>query len=268
MFSVLIVSLNAGADLDKTVSSALAQDYPHYEVIVKDGLSEDGMVERLICSSRLRIYRNKDRGIYDAMNQAIEYMQGQYAIYLNCGDTFYTPTVLSEVAKNIRKIGADIYYGDNFTENRSVILRAPRKITNYTCFTKILCQQSTFYSTDLLRKRSFDMRYRVAADAHLYISAYKCDGARIKYIPVVVSSYKGGGFSETPINKKLGLSEHRQILKEVFNGHEYFRNRCFQFITLNLLKQCLSGQVWFKKYYNRIASIVYVIKNKAYNTHV
>jgi glycosyltransferase involved in cell wall biosynthesis len=262
-FSILIVSLNAGDDLKKTVSSVLNQNYTNYEIIVKDGLSTDNSIDQLNQNERLSVYRKKDSGIYDAMNQAAEFITGDYAIYLNCGDTFFTTSVLNDVAIEIKKSSAaDIYYGDNYTENRSVILRAPRSITDYTCFTRILCHQSTFYSRNILKRKSFDTRYKVTADAYFYISSYKLDKSRIEYIPVVVSSYQGGGFSEAAENKKRGLAEHKQLLKEVFEKDDYFIYRTRQFLTLHLLKQWLSKQVWFEKYYNNIASLVYTVKNR------
>ena len=75
-FSVVIVCLNAGQELLRTVDSVLRQSYSNYEIIVKDGMSGDGYVERLPADERLRIVRQKDKGIYDAMNQAISLTTG------------------------------------------------------------------------------------------------------------------------------------------------------------------------------------------------
>ncbi|WP_304679261.1 glycosyltransferase, partial [uncultured Muribaculum sp.] len=82
------VCLNAGDKLRRTVGSILAQSYPHYEIIVKDGMSTDGSVDKLPEDGRIRIVRQKDRGIYDAMNQATLLAEGDYLLYLNCGDYF------------------------------------------------------------------------------------------------------------------------------------------------------------------------------------
>lgn len=40
-YSVIVVCLNAGQRLYETVNSVLEQDYPNFEVIVKDGGSSD-----------------------------------------------------------------------------------------------------------------------------------------------------------------------------------------------------------------------------------
>lgn len=42
LFSILIVSLNPGEKLKRTLGSVLRQYFEDYEVIVKDGVSTDG----------------------------------------------------------------------------------------------------------------------------------------------------------------------------------------------------------------------------------
>lgn len=46
-FSIIVVCLNAGDRLKKTVGSILAQSCGDYEIIVKDGLSADGCLDGL-----------------------------------------------------------------------------------------------------------------------------------------------------------------------------------------------------------------------------
>ena len=75
LFSILIVSLNPGEKLKRTLGSVLRQYFEDYEVIVKDGVSTDGslsFIEGLSEEkrSRIRIVSRPDQGIYDAMNQA------------------------------------------------------------------------------------------------------------------------------------------------------------------------------------------------------
>ena len=82
MFSILVVSLNAGKKLKQTIQSILEQDCRDYEVVVKDGGSKDGSVEALEVfldgleeadRKRIRIIRQPDKSIYEGMNQATGY---------------------------------------------------------------------------------------------------------------------------------------------------------------------------------------------------
>ena len=70
-FSIVVVCLNPGEKLLKTVQSVLNQKYGNYEIVVKDGGSTDGSLEQLPADSRIRVYTRPDCGIYDAMNQAM-----------------------------------------------------------------------------------------------------------------------------------------------------------------------------------------------------
>ena len=105
-FSIIVVCLNAGIRLHDTVESIRRQTEEDYEIIVKDGISEDkittGYLRKLeresAADGRIRVYRHdKDSGIYDAMNQAVKYCRGDYIFFLNCGDRFYDDQVLVRV---------------------------------------------------------------------------------------------------------------------------------------------------------------------------
>ena len=77
-FSIVIVSLNPGQKLMKTLQSVLRQEYGNFEVILKDGGSTDGSLKeeadgslsvawpgQSVSDSRVHIFRSPDKGIYD-----------------------------------------------------------------------------------------------------------------------------------------------------------------------------------------------------------
>jgi len=100
-YSIIVVCLNAGDKLNDTLRSIFSQNYDDYEVIVKDGGSTDGSIENMLGDNRIRLYTEKDTGIYDAMNQAVGYAQGEFIIFMNCGDKFHGTDVLSTAARYI-----------------------------------------------------------------------------------------------------------------------------------------------------------------------
>ena len=105
-FSIIVVCLNEGEKLHKTVQSILDQTEEDYEIIIKDGGSADGSVEKLLTAAsngRIKIYREKDSGIYDAMNQAVKHASGEYIFFLNCGDYFYQEDVLFRIKQFIEE---------------------------------------------------------------------------------------------------------------------------------------------------------------------
>lgn len=103
-FSIITVTYNSKQDLLKTIGSVQSQTHNKFIHIIKDGLSNDKTDE--INFSKYRntfFYRNKDIGIYDAMNQALQYASNEYILYLNAGDIFYQENCLRDLDENIRK---------------------------------------------------------------------------------------------------------------------------------------------------------------------
>ena len=126
-YSVIVVCLNAGRRLCDTVKSILEQSYRNFEVVVKDGGSSDGSVEALSSvyqDSRIHVHRQKDNGIYDAMNQAVKLAAGDYFLFLNAGDSFYDTQVLERITVEINKRKADIYYGNLYHKALDTIMYA------------------------------------------------------------------------------------------------------------------------------------------------
>ena len=113
-FSIITVCLNAGQNLLDTVARTLAQTYPNFEIIVKDGGSKDGSIEKLPRDDRIRVVTRRDTGIYDAMNQGIEEAAGDYLIFMNCGDWFYRSDTLQAIADGIGQTREPVYYGKCF----------------------------------------------------------------------------------------------------------------------------------------------------------
>ena len=116
-FSIITVCLNAGQDLIDTVENTLNQSYDNFEIIVKDGFSKDGSIEKLPYNDKIKLIQKKDTGIYDAMNQGIEAATGDYLIFMNCGDWFYDGSVLERIDAAIKEKQEMCYYGCAITEN-------------------------------------------------------------------------------------------------------------------------------------------------------
>ena len=110
LFSIIVVSYNAGDKLVNTIRSVKKKTFKDYEVIVKDAGSTDESLARLreelkdwtiADAGRVHIYQEQDQGIYDGMNAAVQYAKGQYIYFLNCGDELYSETTLEDIWKAI-----------------------------------------------------------------------------------------------------------------------------------------------------------------------
>lgn len=63
-FSIVVVSLNPGDKLFSTLQSILDQDYGNFEIIIKDGGSTDGSVQRLSEKERNGRYRRTAGSVF------------------------------------------------------------------------------------------------------------------------------------------------------------------------------------------------------------
>ena len=156
-FSIIVVCLNPGTKLNQTLDSILAQTCPDFEVIVKDGGSRDGSIESMRTDGRIHLYQEPDHSIYEAMNQAVSHVTGDYILFLNCGDLFYDKEVLAHTAQFMEQHPMKlqgIYYGDTYSAKTDTKISSPPRITGFVCYRNIPCHQSCFYAADLCRQNT------------------------------------------------------------------------------------------------------------------
>ena len=97
-FSIITASFEPGKKLIQTVENILDQTFDDYEVIIKDGGSRDGSIEEMmkvpqikaaVEAGKVQVHVQEDKNVYDGMNQALSLCQGDYLLFLNCGDFFH-----------------------------------------------------------------------------------------------------------------------------------------------------------------------------------
>lgn len=262
-YSVIVVCLNAGRRLCDTVKSILEQSYRNFEVVVKDGGSSDGSVEALSSvyqDSRIHVHRQKDNGIYDAMNQAVKLAAGDYFLFLNAGDSFYDTQVLERITVEINKRKADIYYGNLYHKALDTIIYAAPQINDFTCYRNVPCHQTCFYHRTLFDERGYLPDYTVRADYEHFLWCYYIKKARIVYVPEVVASYEGGGYSETAQNKKRSARQHREIVVHYMGRRKADYYRLVMLLSLAPLRSAAAGSPRLSGMYNGVKTALYKLK--------
>lgn len=267
-FSIIVVCLNEGEQLHKTVQSILDQTEGDYEIIIKDGGSTDGSVEKLLTaasSGRIKIYREKDSGIYDAMNQAVKHASGEYIFFLNCGDYFYQRDVLFRIKQFIEenKCRAErnpkIFYGNIRERLTGALVQSNPKMDDFGCYRNVPCHQACFYDRRLLASRGFDTGYLVRADYEHFLWCYYKARAHTVYLPVTVASYKGGGFSESGENVRLSAREHKQIVGKYMPPAKVRRYRLLMLATLAPVRTYLAHNPVTARVYQTCKRRVYEV---------
>ncbi|MBR1983754.1 MAG: glycosyltransferase [Clostridia bacterium] len=219
LFSIITVALNAENLILDTLNSVLGQTYKDFEIIVKDGESKDKTLEKIPKDDRIKVVCKKDKGIYDAMNQAIYEAKGKYLIFMNCGDKFYSNDILSYVAKELEGVNADIIYGNRYSKScgEYKYLSKPSKRFFYS---GTICHQASFISKDLFEKIGcYDDTLKIASDWKFFLDA-KINGAKFYHCDKIFCEFLDGGVSETKEGETLSNIERKAVIKDRYNVFE------------------------------------------------
>ncbi len=97
-FSIIIANYNYARFVSEAIESALAQDWPHFEIIVVDDGSTDDSRERISAyKDRVRAIFQSNSGQRVANNVGFAASSGDAVIFLDADDLL-APTMLSEIA--------------------------------------------------------------------------------------------------------------------------------------------------------------------------
>lgn len=207
--TIVTVCRNALDDLQRTVTSVKAQTFSDYEYLIVDGGSTDGSAEWLDTQEGIKWISEPDKGIYDAMNKGVQMAAGEWIIFMNAGDTFYTPEVLQQVVPFL-KDPHGLVYGDISKERKGheVIKRAEKP---HNAHRMICCHQALFTRTTLLKDTPFDTSYRLSADFKFFKQMY-LRAVPMRHISVVIARFDTRGESNT--HRTEGLRENIRIIQE------------------------------------------------------
>ena len=269
-FSIIVVCLNAGDKLHKTIESIFNQTESDYEIVVKDGGSTDDSVKTLLPDDKLRVYCEADKGIYDAMNQAVAHAKGDYICFLNCGDYFYDKKVLSRVKQQAEQLigqqmrapqqNAHILYGNILERKTGTLVQSNPVLDDFACYRNLPCHQACFYDRRLFDVRGFDTKYKVRADYEHFLWCLYEAKAKAVYMPLTVASYEGGGYSETKTGLKHSRQEHREIVGKYIPAKKVRKYRMTMLFTLAPLRTWLAGNKVTAGVYQKIKKTIYSVK--------
>ena len=117
--SVVIACLDSASVIDRCLESITNQSYPDIEVVVSDGGSTDGTIERLTeherrMAGRLAWRTERTRGIADAWNNAVVRCSGDWLLFLGADDALEGPDVIAQAVTHLRGAlpGHRVVYGN------------------------------------------------------------------------------------------------------------------------------------------------------------
>ena len=208
--SIVTVAYNAVDSIEATIQNVISQDFRDYEYLVIDGGSTDGttaVIERY--SSHIDYYVSEpDKGIYDAMNKAIDVAGGEWIIFLNSGDKFVDAGVLSRISTHISSSpDSAVIYGDTVIKYPWGSFRSEGKAISPDDMFLPFCHQSSFVKTSLMRQYKFDLSYKVVADYRFFYTLHSL-GHPFLHVSELVAEYDMNGYSSHRV-----VSMYQEIAK-------------------------------------------------------
>lgn len=221
--SVVTINLNNAFGLEQTLNNIRIQKKLNdFQYIIIDGSSTDTSL--ILIKQNLDIIdiwiSEKDYGIYDAMNKGIKLSSGDYIIFINSGDFFYTKNSLLEFYKNYNR--ADILYGDVFKpksiyQKHDEIKKIPEELNFNFFFNDTLPHQSCFIKRSLFTEYGlYDTNVKITADWLFFILTICKYDRTYLHIKETIAHYDTTGFSSDPNLIDIHHKERNLILNTYF----------------------------------------------------
>jgi len=233
--TLIISTLNAEKNLEKTIVSYLNQSYSNKELIIIDGGSTD-KTNQIIYKYKDHIFystSDKDKGVYDAWNKGLSVCTGDWICFLGSGDQFYSENTLSDLIKlsenkDINYVSGKIYLHDqngNYIEDLGKEW-SYKKISSQI----VIGHPGSLHSKILFKKYGlFNSNFKISGDHEFLIRTGKY--IKSKFLKNYVVKMDNCGISKTRPLK--AIFESAKALKD---NQNFGLIICIKFIFLSVIK--------------------------------
>jgi glycosyltransferase involved in cell wall biosynthesis len=233
LVSVVCVTYNAEETLPQLIKSVRHIKTADVEFVVVDGNSVDGTIDILRSNDDVIDFwiSGPDKGIYDAMNNSLNHIKGNWVIFVGADDLLLDGfgSMLA-----LLKDPNTIYYGNLLFHGKGFA----RVYDDYYLTKFNICQQAIFYPRAIFDEYKFDLKYRVYADYHFNLRCWNDPRFYFSHVPYVVSDFCDGGFSSYEKDPVFEL-ERDMLFKKYLKRSSYYRyinrTRGFRAMLLRLV---------------------------------
>ncbi len=227
--TIITVTYQAAAVLQRTLDSVSRQTCQDIEHLIIDGASKDDTVKMAKAYQEkvpypVIIQSEPDHGLYDAMNKGLHKATGDYLVFLNAGDTLHADDTLTTLTSHLLPLTSHlspaVIYGDTAivdSEGKFLHLRRlrPPKQLTWRSFKHgmLVCHQAFYVRTDIAQQEDYDLRYRHSADVDWCIRVMKrAEEMRLPLVNTntILADFMEGG--NTTQNHRASLKERYQVM--------------------------------------------------------
>lgn len=206
--TIITVVRNDINHIRETILSTLAQTGVEVQYLVLDGASTDGTAEIVQSfGERLSYWHSKpDKGMYDAMNQAIGMADGDWISILNSGDTYVSPTSLMDAISQA-EADSSVIFGHSIEVNpewNHEIRALPD--TSLLKFAPTFRHGSSLIRTEVHKTHLFDLDKKdslgYALDWEMLHRIWS-EGYKFQMVDTFIEAYLAEGVSNHPYRNLL-----------------------------------------------------------------
>jgi len=193
-FSIITPVWNCEESVVRTAQSVEMQEYSDFEHILIDNCSTDGTIEiALRINPAIRVFSEKDTGVYDAFNKGWRKADGDIIAFLNADDHYVSDDILLKVSEVFKSDDSvDCVYGNIIVNGREHKPKAKGALS--------INGMRIFHPAVFMKKRvfealdGFDESFPICADLDLFIRAAG-NGFNFRYIDIPIADFALGGLS-------------------------------------------------------------------------
>lgn len=228
LLTIITATFNAAATLGRLLDSLAAQSYTNIEVLVQDGGSTDNTLA-ILESYRgrlpaLAVTSERDTGIYNAWNKALQRRQGEWVLFLGADDALAAPDVLEQSARSLQGLGPDVLFACarmlKINEQGEALALAPPRLEQVRMALRQgipAWHPAMWHKSSLFQKHSFDESLRIAADYDFLCRTWLQDTNAVP-LDFVLTRMAQGGISDQPRSNFAVRLECVRVAKRYFPG--------------------------------------------------
>ncbi len=236
--SVITPTFNAAKTLEKCILSVARQNYPAIEHIIMDGNSTDetvALIRKLQKQfSHIRLFSEKDSGVYDAINHGMEQSKGEWLYFLGADDLLYNDTVLNDLAREGVFATERVIYGNVYVEgqtswaNDQAVYDGP--FTLEKLLRKNICHQALFYPRSVIQTVGyFNTKYSTTADWDYNLRCFT--RYEFFFVDRIIAFFHAGGISTDKTDDSITGDFPENLISyfgiNPWNGEQYDRDSPF-----------------------------------------
>ena len=217
-FTVITPVKNGEYTIQRTIDSIKKQTYTNFEYIIIDCLSSD-KTDQIINANKefIKTYiREKDEGIYDAMNKGIKLAMGEYITIINSDDYLHPKAFEKVYQESLKQKKNTVFYSDMYVFYKDNKILSKGKISEKSIYegTLSINHPTIFIPRSIYMEFGiFKNEFKYSADRELIMRLLN-KKVSFKKLNYVLSSFSLGGTTSTYSFKSLkreSLSEYKLL---------------------------------------------------------